>query len=466
VITDVLAEVKKALESLELRVSPLSWTSSDVTPLVGEAIDAHWSSLAEALLHEDTLGSIKATLRVFAIRKQSLEALVALAWQRKSGGDLVRRSGGEGRFLGEPRLADFFSTPLCVSLESSEALDAVAARDFRQSLVKPVLFSTILAVREVKPDLADVRAVEDRLAGSLGKLSADMKRFLRDIESHGWEVFRNGLAGAQALNEHPYYRGISEIWRLAEAKIDLSKSRKYAAPLDVTVAQQVSNSCVPQLLTHNCEVSLREADVDENYRHVTGEWLQILRLRYGFCLEAISRYGKYVAATDEYVKRMGFEYSDLWLDKNWYIAFQSALAEWREQIGLTKDTMERRAYEASAAKIGLLRKLLESVSGRLRQQMRSVKDPEVGIRMAELYGGTDSRINLLLHDLPLADPEAVRQGLGRCVALAEALIHNMDQCAEALPDGEQRVVRDMLEDCRSDLERFREELTAPGGTER
>ena len=28
---------------------------------------------------------------------------------------------------------------------------------------------------------------------------------------------------------------------------------------------------------------------------------------------------------------MGFEYSDLWLDKNWYIAFQGALAEWRQE---------------------------------------------------------------------------------------------------------------------------------------
>ena len=465
VITEILADVKRELESLELKVPPLSWTGSDVTPLIGEAIDAHWHSLAEALLHEDSMGSLKTTLRVFAIRKQSLEALVALAWQRRASGE-VRRPRNENSATVEPRLADFFSTPLCVSLESDEALDAVAARDFRQSLIKPVLFSTVLAIREAKPDEADVRAVEDRLAASLGKLTGDMKRFLRNIETHGWEIFRNGLAGAQSVNEHPYYRGVCEIWRLAEPKIDLSKSRKYAAPLDVTVTQQVSSSCVPQLLTHNCEVSLREANVDEDYRHLSGEWLQILRLRYGFCLEAISRYSKYVAATDEYVKRMGFEYSDLWLDKNWYIAFQSALADWREQIGLNKDTMERRAYETNAARVGSLRKLLGSISERLRHQMHSLKDPEVGIRMAELHGATDSRIDLILQDLSLVEPDAVRQGVRRCVSLAEGLIHSMGECAAALSDSEQRIVRDLLAECRSELQRFQEESATANGTKR
>jgi hypothetical protein len=195
----------------------------------------------------------------------------------------------------------------------------VTARDLRQSLIKPVLWATVLSVREVKPDLADVKPVEDRLAGSLAQLSGEMKRFLRDIETHGWDLFHNGITERQATNDHPYYRSICEIWRLAEPKIDLAKSRKFAPPLDVTVVQQVANSCVPPLLTHNCEVSLREANVDENFRHLTGEWVQVLRLRYGFCLEAITRYRKYVAATDEYVRHMGFEYTDLWLDKSWYL---------------------------------------------------------------------------------------------------------------------------------------------------
>ena len=222
------------------------------------------------------------------------------------------------------------------------------------------------------------------------------------------------------------------------------------------MAQQVPGSCVPQLLTHNCEISLREANVDENYRHITGEWLQILRLRYGFCLEAISRYGKYVAATDEYVRRMGFEFSDLWLDKSWYVSYQNALAEWRSQAGTQKDTMERRTYEANAAKTGSLRKLLDSVSERLRHQMRSVTDPEVGIRMAELHGGTSSRIDLMLHSLPLADSEAVRQGLGRCLALMDTLIQNVNQCTAGLPDKERMTISDVLEGCRGDVQAFRE----------
>jgi hypothetical protein len=464
VVTEILADVKQRLESLQLRVSPLSWTGSDVAPLVSDALDAHWNALAEALLHEDSIASIKATLRVFALRKQSLEALVALALQRRIAGERIHRADGERRASGEPRLADFFSTPLCVSLESVEALNAVAARDFRQSLMKPVLYDVILSVRDVKPDLADVRAVEDRLATGLGKLSGDMKRFLRALETHGWEVFKNGLSDAQAINEHPYYRSICEIWRLAEPKIDLSKSRKYAAPLDVTIVQQVSNACVPQLLTHNCEVSLREASVEEDFRHLSGEWVQLLRLRYGFCLEAISRYGKYVAATDEYARRMGFEYADLWLDKNWYITFQSALAEWRNEIGRSTDTMERQTYETNAAKVGSLRKVLDAMSVRLRDQMRALKDLDTSIRLAELYGGTDSRINLVLHDLPLVNAEAVQQGVSRCMALADGLIQNMSQCAAALPDGESQNILDVLERCRGDLQRFRDDMNAMNGT--
>jgi hypothetical protein len=458
VVTDILAAVRQSLEGLEQRVPAISWTSTDIAPLVGEAIDGRWNAMAEALLHENSLGSIKTTLRVFSIRKQALDALIELSWKRRTGGERALRANVPGRSNGSPRLADFFSTPLCASLESNNALDSVSERDLRQSLIRPVLFGTVMSIREAKPELADVRAVEDRLSQNLGQLAGEMKRFLRDIENHGWDLFRNGLGDHQASNEHPYYRSICEIWRLAEPKIDLSKSRKYAAPLDVTVTQQVPSSCVPQLLTHNCEISLREANVDENYRHVTGEWLQILRLRYGFCLEAISRYNKYVAATDEYVRRMGFEFSDLWMDRNWYVSYQNALAEWRSQGNGQKDTMERRTYEANAAKVGGLRKLLDSVSERLRQQMRSVADPEVGIRMAELHGGTSSRIDLMLHSMPLGDSEAVRQCQGRCLALVETLIQNVSQSIAGLSEKERHAVSDTLESCRADVQAFRESV--------
>ena len=462
VMTEILAELKKQLEGLQDRVTPLSWTSSDVTPLVNESIDSHWRALAEALLHEDVTASLKTTARVFAIRKQSLEALVALAWQRRTAVERGFRNNGNGQAGEARRQADFFSTPLCVSLDSEESLDAVAARDFRQSLIKPILFSTVLSIREASPDLAGVRIVEDRLLESLGRVSQEMKRFLHDVETHGWQLFRNGLDNTQSLNEHPYYRSVSEIWRLAEPKIDLSKSRKYASPLEVTVVQQVANGCAPKLLTHNCEVSLREANVDEDYRHLTDEWLQLMRLRYGFCLEAISRYGKYVAACDEYVRRMGFEYADLWLDKSWYVAYQSALAEWRTQIGSHLERMERQAYEANAAQVGSLRKLLDSVGERLGDQMRAVKDPEVAIRMAELYGATNSRVQTIHHDISLADPESVRQGATRSIALLDGLIQSMTQCAAALPENDRQIAQDLFEECRADLHRFRGELAAVG----
>ncbi len=464
IATEILAQIRQTLESLQGRLPALSWTGADVLPLISEVLDSHWSRLAEALLHENSLGAIKTTLRVFALRKQALEALASLAWQRRTTNERAQVAEEEGQSDGAAKAESLFATPLCISLDSANALDAVTARDLRQSLIKPVLFSTVMSLREVKPELADVKPVEDRLAGGLTQLAGEMKRFLRDIETHGWDLFRNGSSERQATNDHPYYRSVCEIWRLAEPKIDLSKSRKFATPLDVTIVQQVANSCVPQLLTHNCEVGLREANVDENYRYATGEWLQILRLRYGFCLEAITRYRRYVSATDEYVRHMGFEYSDLWLDKSWYLAYQSAVAEWRSQVGSPKDVMERRTYEANAAKVGSLRKLLESTGDRLRQHMRRLTDSQMTIRMAELHGGMDSRIDLLLHNLPLADAGGVQEGVDRSVALMESLLHNLTECGAELGDNEQKTLREVLESCRGDLQRFRVDQLVADGT--
>jgi len=456
VVTDILAHVKQGLDGLQARVPPLSWTGSDVMPLVAEALDAHWDRIAEALLHENSLGSIKATLRVLALRRQTLEALRALAWQRRSVSERSRLADEENHVNGASRAESLYSTPLCISLDSANALDAVTARDLRQSLLKPILTATVLSIRDLRPDLADVKPVEDRLTASLGRLTGEMKRFLKDIETHGWDLFRNGFGDRRAINDHPYYRSVCEIWRLAEPKIDLSKSRKFAAPLDVTVVQQVPHSCVPRLLTHNCEVSVREANVDENYRHVTGEWVQILRLRYGFCLEAITRYHRYVTATEEYVRHMGFEYSDLWLDKNWYIAYRSSLVQWHSQTESRRDVMEKKTYETNAAKVGSLRVLLDSVSERLRQQMRQLTDLQVSLRMAELHGGMDSRVGLVLHDLPLGDAGGVRQGLDRCLGMTEGLIQNLEDCGTQLSDRERQLLQAVLASCRGDLQRFRD----------
>lgn len=459
VIADILTEAKGALEMLQARVPPLSWTPSDVVPEIDKAVEAHWPALAEALLHEDLMGALKTTARVLRVRKQSLDAVTALAWQRKSGGERAAPNGVEAEEAGTHHDADFFTTPLCLSLESNGALDIVALRDFRQSLIKPVLFNTVLSLRDSRKDLADVRAVEDRLAESLAGLSDGMKRFLRDIDSHGWDVFRNGLDAHQSVNDHPYYRSVCDIWRLAEPKIDLSKSRKYAVPLPVAITQQVPDSCVPHLLTHNLEVSLREAGVTEGCKRMTGEWLQILRLSYGFCLEAISRYSKYVAATDEYVRRMGFEYSDLWLDKNWYIAYQSAVAEWRRQLGQNEHALEKRVYEASAAQLGSFRKVAEAVNERLRQQLHLLPDAAQSIRLAELHGGTNSRIDLILRDLPLTDRGAVQEGVNRCVALIGHLVQSVEEGVATLPGNEQKLAQDALDSCRNELKRLREDLT-------
>lgn len=82
----------------------------------------------------------------------------------------------------------------------------------------------------------------------------------------------------------------------------------------------------------------------------------------------------------------------------------------------------------------------------------------MSIRLAELHGGTDSRIDLLLHGLPLADSEAVQQGVNRCLAMVESLIENMSDSAAGLAQREEQALHDVLDRCRSDMQRFRDEV--------
>jgi hypothetical protein len=160
---------------------------------------------------------------------------------------------------------------------------------------------------------------------------------------------------------------------------------------------------------------------------------------------------------------MGFEYADLWLDKNWYIAFQSAAAEWRRQLGQQEQALEKRVYEASAAQLGSFRRVAESVNERLRQQLHLLPDAAVSIRLAELHGGTNSRIDLILRDLPLADRDVVQEGVNRCVALIEHMVQSVEEGVMSLSGNDQKLAQDVLDTCRDELRRLREDLTTAEG---
>jgi hypothetical protein len=159
---------------------------------------------------------------------------------------------------------------------------------------------------------------------------------------------------------------------------------------------------------------------------------------------------------------MGFEYADLWLDKNWYVAYQSAAAEWRRQLGQKEQALEKRVYEASAAQVGSFRKVADAVNERLRQQLHLLPDASVSIRLAELHGGTNSRIDLILRDLPLADRDVVQDGVNRCVALVEHLVQSVEEGLTALSGNEQKLSQDVLDTCRDELRRLREDLAMAG----
>jgi hypothetical protein len=87
-------------------------------------------------------------------------------------------------------------------------------------------------------------------------------------------------------------------------------------------------------------------------------------------------------------------------------------------------------------------------------------DAAVSVRLAELHGGTNSRIDLILRDLPLADRDVVQEGVNRCVALIEHLVQSVEEGLVTLSGNEQKLAQDVLDQCRGELRQLREELTA------
>ena len=102
--------------------------------------------------------------------------------------------------------------------------------------------------------------------------------------------------------------------------------------------------------------------------------------------------------------------------------------------------------------------MTETVNERLRQQLRSLSDPATSIRLAELQGGTNSRIDLILQEIALTDCDAVQGGLSRGLSLLEHVVEQVEQCIETVPQSEQKIARDVLGACREDLRRFKEEV--------
>jgi hypothetical protein len=457
VVGEILKEAKRSLAELSARIPPLSWTSNDVNPIIDRATDHHWRSLANALLQENRLASIKQTMRTFQLRKQSIDSLVSLGPQDLFDVGATNSSDGQGP-SDQDATAEFFSSPVYRTPDTIGELDSAAMTDFRQNLIKPVLLRTVLSVDGSGPDTGSLKDTKNRLVIAIHGLEAEIERYVQELELGRWTAFKDGSLVGRSPANHEYYEGICTIWRLAEPRVDTAKSGKYSDPLEVTISQQVADSCVPVILGRYCKSSFREATVNENYRRTTGEWVQLLRLKYGFCLEALSRYKKYIAASSEYVKKMGFEYSDVWLNKKWYTCYRSALTAWKEGVQRRKHELNRRNYDAIAAKVGSFHSLMRETMERLRGQISRIGKPPLAAQLAELRQDTESRIEGILTDIPLSDRNAADERLCRCLDLTEHLIQNLQGSTGHLNAPEETVMMETLTQCREDLARLRASL--------
>jgi hypothetical protein len=318
------AEARAALDQHLTQTQQVIHTISqqEVCDVINQSLRRSRPALVEVVLREQRGKVLDRTVDYFAERQRGLRNLARAATQEDpSPGDHSSGGDKEGPF----------STPL-FSLTSPHDLapagsnGSVPGRDhalkeqFYQLLVAPVLASLTLH----KDLAASIPAARQRLQAELAKLRGSMEEFLKTYQEDHTREFHQELDG-QAPSEHRFFKPLSRIIEGATAKIAVNQSRRFAETLDVIVAQHREDSCVPKLLEARVGRSYREALVTAAYEERTRAWVQMMQLRYGFCLEALDVYGEYKAATARYLAQARFKPSDLWLDARWYKDYQELL---------------------------------------------------------------------------------------------------------------------------------------------
>lgn len=441
--------VMSDLNKEEVKGGPICWQAQHVIPVVKAVLGdkGYWRKLVEAVLRENRLSSLAKTLEVFQLRKRALDSMVSAASERG------RVGVASGSFEDDGRNEDLFCTALYAASDPTTDASGLAGQ-FRQNLIRPILRHVVFALEDVKEGAGDYERIKKKLEDELRSLSEGKKEFLKDAQKDNDRIFHSRVPKGKPVPVHKYHREVCDVLRLAAPKIELARTGKFARPLDVGIAQHMEETCVGDLLQYNVGATFREANVTRMYEERTRAWFQLLRLRYGFCLEALSTYGVYVAATNDYVTRRGFTYSDVWLDHRWYNAYQKRRGEWEGNKGAREGItyMDRSTYDANAVRIGTVRELAHRILGALWKAIRSLTDVKQAIQATKRCQKTELELDRMLDSLSPSEPVRVAKGLEDCLSRLKKLIDELDATLKHLPDRKrpEGLEKDARE-CRAEL---------------
>jgi len=447
------ALVDAAKGSLDLTAGLIALNPDEISQAVNDAIERHWPSLVEAFLRESRSALVHEVLKAFQVRKQALDMMVSLASEKAAGSAARVTTSARGN-------DEFFSTPLYASTDPTVNADSLAML-FRQNLIRPILQQVVLRRDGLASKDAEVEAVKDRLDGILAdaQTKAAMQAFLTATENENSRRFHSPVPPGTSIPRHDYYRPVCDVLRLAAAKIDLSRSGVFEkGVLDVTVSQQVPNTCVPDLLAHKLGPNYREAYVNENYEKATKVWVQVLHLRYGFCLEAISTYKRYVDVTGDYLRDRGFNrYSDIWLDPRWYDAYRVALTRWDQAKGQRGGTVpvDRAASDAAARGIRQVREeAKKTLAGLSERIVESVGNPRWVLDAGGRLEKTRGEVEGILDSLSPPDAGVLGRARALCTASMLVLAKALAEMVSALPDAERAKMDEHLRWFRDEIGRI------------
>lgn len=320
----VREEIQKAArEALEERSKETILATEDCWAIVLEALQSGRHELDKVFLvprRDPLLGLLG---KLFGNIAKALKDLAQQA-RKEAGHD----SGHPGTADSNGAIAPFTHTlfdlehPHKNSAPASDSADRQRRDDlmntFNEKLIRPILkpFTTD------KPPVGDDQlTAKEYLTSALAGVDGPMKAFLSEYCDDLTTRFHERL-GNEAPEDHWFDSRLKLIIGETKPMIDVNKDRSFTEPMEVTIAQMVRNTCVPDLTKVD-----RSAWVLPYYEEKTDIWVQFMKLSYGFSLEALKQWKDYKEARNRYLEDAGFQAVHLWLDPRWYNAYQTLLAK-------------------------------------------------------------------------------------------------------------------------------------------
>ncbi len=425
-------KIKPALEASakeKHRTSVTGLKPEEAVKVVQSLVDSHWNRLALACLHETLEPSISRALGVLRLWRQTVESLTILAsdssFSRKVAaglnGETYQNNSGElRRALQENDVGiglAHFSTALNVREDPTPDPTTPLGSKFRQDLIRPILRQVVFSAKDPKEAEEGITGTEKRLLDAIHQLEAARQQFLEAVRIDKQGKFYSRVSADMQADKHDYFIPVNKIYERAAPKIDLNRANKYAQPLPVTISQHTKGCCVPDLLGHSLGADFREAHVSEEFERKTDVWFQLLRINYGFCLEALATYGDYQTAARKYIhERTRFEDSNMWLDDRWYGAYQLTKEQWKDMQAQLRQADRRSGpdYEETARRLATIQKGTHTFFTCLLQGLSRCQDVSKAVEAMRVCTQTEDRVSSVLDRLTPSDGQAIHEGSRVC----------------------------------------------------